>query len=100
MSYSREQYNAWRRSWEQKQRSDIHDMYGHCCAGCGESERAVLTLDHVLGDGAEHRRLRKRHNHRVLRDALRENDPSRYRILCMNCQFRVRAGIPLPKDAS
>jgi hypothetical protein len=73
-------------------------MYGPECAGCGETDEVTLTLDHVYGDGAEHRRQRKRSQHGIYLDALDADDPLQFRILCMNCQFRAKAGKRLPHD--
>jgi hypothetical protein len=75
--------------------------YGGCCACCGETELAFLTLDHTNGDGAAHRREVSsgdaRHAQRWSQKKIIKqlylagwpNDDGRFRILCFNCQFGV-----------
>ena len=79
--------NASVRTLKQK----VLDKYGNCCACCNETTYWFLTVDHVNGDGAEHRRqLRPKTKgsppRRTLYSAvLKDPDPSRYQILCWNC---------------
>lgn len=63
-------------------------MYGEVCALCGFADKRVLTLDHVLHNGAEERRTIKQGG--IYRRALGEYRPDEYRTLCMNCQFISR----------
>lgn len=59
--------------------------YGGWCWCCGETELAFLTIDHVGGDGAEHRR--EMGNSKMYR-WLRQNgypQNGRFRVLCWNC---------------
>ncbi len=84
-----------------EQRDRIHQMYGDSCSLCGFANRLALTLDHILGNGAEERRLLGERG--VYRRAIAEHRPSEYRILCMNCQFVTRAVVsakPSPGDCS
>lgn len=60
------------------------------CQSCGFSDIRALSIDHVNGDGAEHRKTiaggsqmyawLKRHGY-----------PSGFQVLCMNCQWIKRA---------
>jgi len=53
-----ERYRELRRASAQRrrhrQREAVFSHYGRSCSCCGATER--LTIDHVNGDGAEHRR--------------------------------------------
>jgi len=71
--------------YRQATRQRLFSMYGNKCAICGFSDTRALTLDHIHGDGNEERRQVGETG--VYRLALQEHAPSRYRILCMNCQF-------------
>lgn len=64
-------------------RQDIFNAYGKQCACCGESQKEFLTIDHINGDGAKHRRERNGSNLYVW---LRQNDyPEGFQTLCWNC---------------
>lgn len=73
------QYSAWRQRF--------FDLYGCTCACCGST--ADLTLDHVNGDGSEHRGKygTSGGNYRIFRDAVRANDPTRFQALCLQCNL-------------
>jgi len=58
------------------------------CACCGEKIDEFLTIDHVGGGGAEHRRLGLRGVAFYL--WLKRNEyPDGFRVLCMNCNFSI-----------
>lgn len=67
-------------------KAEVIGHYGDVCASCGENEISVLTLDHIDGNGNEHRRLignnGGQHMYRWVR---RNNFPAGFRVLCMNC---------------
>lgn len=77
-------------------RKNIIDGYGAVCNCCGETERAFLTLDHVLGNGAEHRR--EKSVQQIYREVINSNFPEQYRLLCMNCNFANRFGKRCPHE--
>lgn len=56
------------------------------CKKCGFKDIRALSIDHINGKGAEHRRQVGKGNnmHRWL---IKNNFPKGYQILCMNCQF-------------
>jgi hypothetical protein len=65
------------------------DHYGGPqCACCGEGEYEFLTIDHINGDGAAHRRQMgsRRDIYRWLKQ---NNYPPGFRVLCMNCNFAL-----------
>lgn len=59
--------------------------YGNRCACCGESKLEFLSLDHVNGNGTQHRRSIPG---RSLPLWLRRNGyPAGFQVLCHNCNF-------------
>jgi hypothetical protein len=74
-------------------KEDALSHYGTVCP-CGEADPVVLTLDHVNDDGVHHRRETNARGFSFyiwLRKNGYPNDPP-LRVLCMNCQYRKRAG--------
>lgn len=79
--------------WENDQRRRrILDHYTHgemCCADCGEDNLRFLTIDHIAGDGAEHRRLLRLKGGNVLYKWLERGDfPSGFQVLCYSCNCK------------
>jgi hypothetical protein len=72
-----------------KLKNIVFDHYGRICACCGETEEKFLTLGHVNGDGAEHRRSLGMTNNsssaRLWLDIIRRDFPDDFRIECYNC---------------
>lgn len=66
-------------------RDQILDAYGARCLCCGESEPRFLTIDHVNGDGRQHRLELGGSNRRLLLDIIRRGFPAEYQVLCFNC---------------
>jgi hypothetical protein len=58
------------------------DAYGRSCGCCGECVPSMLTIDHINGDGAAHR---KTITDRFYRWLLNNGYPEGYRTLCWNC---------------
>jgi hypothetical protein len=58
------------------------DHYGRECECCGQTEEAFLTLGHVNGDGASHRRAK---GENLYRDLIRRGFPDDIRAECYNC---------------
>jgi len=71
---------------------------GYRCACCGEGEPKFLTLDHVNGDGARHRRkFATLSSIPVLSDLRRRGYPPGFQVLCSNCNHgRHRNGGTCP----
>ena len=59
------------------------------CSLCGETQFEFLALDHVNGDGAEHRREVGQGPYQ-LRDLQKRGYPQGFRVLCHNCNHLVR----------
>ncbi len=60
---------------------------GYKCVCCGTTIKEFLTIDHVNGGGAKHRKEIGRATHSTYLWLKRNNYPSNFRILCMNCNF-------------
>jgi len=70
----------------------ILDHYGNKCACCNEFRKEFLTVDHINGDGAEHRKILGKAQSRgtnFYRWIIRNNFPDNLRILCMNCNWSL-----------
>lgn len=63
------------------------------CACCGEHRIEFLAIDHVNGDGAEHRRqLKQQVGGQSICRWLRDNRfPAGFRVLCSNCNTAIGA---------
>lgn len=78
-------------------RSEMIAAYGGRCECCGEAEPEFLTLDHVGGGGAAHRRAcreaGKNPTLRIRQELKAASWPKdKYRLLCMNCNFATARG--------
>jgi len=65
------------------------DVFSHYapdlkCVKCGFSDLRALSIDHIYGNGAKHR---KQIGSVIYRWLKKNNYPPGYRVLCMNCQF-------------
>ena len=73
------------------------EVYGGAvCRCCGETELEFLSIDHINGDGAVHRKEMSKNSNSSphaycghhLHTWLRLNNyPSGFQVLCMNCNF-------------
>lgn len=72
------------------------------CKCCGETIIEFLTIDHIAGDGAEHRRkLEKQLGYKpggngVWYWAKKNGFPDSLQVLCANCNFGKRCGPECP----
>lgn len=66
-------------------KQQILAMYGARCAICGNTDPAVLTLDHINGNGSQERLSLGIRG--VYHQALAHYQPAKYRVLCANCQL-------------
>ena len=72
--------------------SAMNQYGGSRCTNCGIEDLDILSIDHIDGGGNEHRREVGGGSiifYRWLKD---NNYPPGFRVLCMNCQFRAKAG--------
>jgi hypothetical protein len=78
---------AYTKRLEMDRKMELIAAYGGKCAclGCNESRWEFMTLDHIYGDGAEHKR-RLKTSRMVYREVRKLGYPKdRYRLLCFNC---------------
>lgn len=61
----------------------LFKAYGNKCACCGEANPAFLTLEHKNGNG----RAEGKSQETRWKIAIRANDPTKYEILCFNCNI-------------
>lgn len=71
------------RAKNRARRLELIEAYGGACECCGESEEAFLAIDHVNGNGREHRLIVGSH---VYRDLQRRGWPREgFSLVCHNC---------------
>lgn len=58
------------------------------CSGCGFSDIRALSIDHIKGDGAKHRK--KIGNADFYQWIIKNNFPKGFQVLCFNCQWIKR----------
>lgn len=77
-----------RRDWGYALKLEVLSHYSHgavVCARCGYSDARALTIDHLNGDGANHRRSI---GQIMLYSWLKHNNwPSGFQVLCYNCNI-------------
>lgn len=78
---------ASRKGYYQAKRA-VFEHYGDKCVQCGFSDLRALSIDHMDGSGAEHRRQLKGIN--FYKWLVRQSFPPGFQVLCMNCQFIKR----------
>jgi hypothetical protein len=75
-----------------KLKREMLRAYGPECSCCGEDREVFLTLEHLNGDGSEHRK-RVGGGTNTYRDLKRRGWPQGgYTVLCMNCNWATRFG--------
>jgi hypothetical protein len=87
---NRAKRNEYQRKYHQRIRLEVIRHYGGKCACCGETEEAFLQMDHIDGNGNEHRRqIEKEKGGRVpMTYWLRQNGfPGGFQVLCANCNM-------------
>lgn len=71
----------------EKTRKRVFDHYGRICGCCGAEED--LSIDHINGDGAEHREQltgdRRRGSYRFYLWLIRNGYPEGFQVLCRRC---------------
>ena len=76
--------NSHRQKHYHKKRNEVLTLFGGECRRCGYSDDVrALCLDHINGDGALDRR--KYQGVAWWYQVLKNPDPTRYQLLCANC---------------
>ena len=87
---------AIKRKWQLKLRTELINAYGNKCACCGETILEFLTLEHVNGDGKEHRK-RVGSGSKIWLDLKRRGWPQEgFTLLCWNCHMATCRGLICP----
>ena len=87
----REQGKAIDLAYRQALKLEVFNAYGGArCACCGETYMEFLSLDHIGGDGALHKRQLGVSSGRIMYLYLKKHGfPPGLRVLCMNCNFAL-----------
>ena len=80
-----EKKKAYAKRFRDKARQEAIYHYGGLCACCGEATFGFLTIDHVNGGGAEHRRKIGRDSTKLYVWLKKQGWPEGFRVLCYNC---------------
>ncbi len=84
----KEKINLSCRISHKKQRDKLRELvfnhYGKECACCGERELKFLSIDHLNGNGAKHRK--NIHGH-ITKWLVKNNFPKGFQTLCFNCNW-------------
>ena len=81
---------GYRAGWYLKKKLNILSHYSNGiikCAHCGFDDIRALSIDHIDGGGAPHRRMTGNDIYGWLK---RNGYPDGYQVLCMNCQLIKR----------
>ena len=85
--------NIRQKKWALKEEVLTHYGNGKCaCTQCGFNDIRALSIDHIKGNGDEHRtQIKCKQGGVTFYRWLRKNGyPPEYQTLCMNCQFIKR----------
>ncbi len=75
----------------QRVKDEVFAAYGSECVYCGEQDRQLLEIDHIDGDGYEHRKAlgykasTTRNSFVVYRWLRQHNYPDGFQVLCRPC---------------
>lgn len=73
------------KEFELRRKMELIEAYGGKCACCGESRWEFMTIDHINGGGADHKR-RLKTSRMIYRELRKLGYPKdKYRLLCFNC---------------
>jgi hypothetical protein len=75
-----------------KWKTDAISHYGGACVCCGEGRLVFLSIDHIFGDGKAHRKKIGGGGPRLYQWLKKNNYPSGFRALCMNCNWAAAHG--------
>lgn len=70
----------------------------YACNCCGEGEYAFLTIDHVNGNGAQHRRVIGTSSGQLYGWLEKHKHPAGFQVLCYNCNLGKRQSGQCPHE--
>ncbi len=75
------------RRWHRNLITQVIEHYGGKCTCCGETELLFLTLDHIDGQGAKHRKQfgGRYSGRKVYQWIIVQEYPKGFQVLCFNC---------------
>ena len=67
----------------------LFNLLGNKCANCENTDKRVLQVDHINGDGAKHRKERNYAWWKIYADMIKsvEAGENKYQLLCANCNL-------------
>jgi len=77
------------RRWQAELRQAVFDHYGWACVCCAATDR--LTIDHVNGDGAEHR-AQVGGTWQIYRWIIANGFPEGFQTMCLPCNVSKKRG--------
>lgn len=84
---------------DQKIKQEMVDAYGGGCSCCGETHIEFLTVEHILGDGKQHRQEVNGHGIKVYKDLKKKGWPKdKYTVMCWNCNCARKYDRPCPHN--
>jgi hypothetical protein len=83
-AYHRQEKYRLGRLRDRKVRAEVLAYYGNACTCCGEGIPQFLCIDHINGNGNNHRKTLKTNIYYWLR---RNGYPSGFQVLCHNCNM-------------
>lgn len=76
------------KEYRERLKDEVFSAYGgSVCSCCGEAHKEFLTIDHINGDGADHRREIGKSTYKLLLWLKKSGYPKGFHVLCMNCNF-------------
>ena len=85
---NRGKYNKTQHNWKEGLRDAVFGHYGKFCKCCGEDERKFLSIDHINGGGAAHRRsIGRKGGYPFYCWLKNQGFPVGFQILCFNCHI-------------
>lgn len=94
---NRDKQVAKQKEYRERHKQLVFDHYGRFCSCCGEDELVFLTIDHIEGDGAAHRKsISGRSGFSMYTWIVKNEFPAGFQVLCFNCNAAKRTGEVCP----
>lgn len=83
------------KKWVEELKFEVISVYGPCYC-CDENRIEFLTIDHIDGGGAKHRKEINMVGYRFYSWLKNNNYPKEFRTACANCNMAIRFGKTCP----